>query len=385
MKYDDSAVMQINASLEQVGEDLRQYRDDTEKWVGETNARLQAVEQLAVKFETGGVGYAGLSGADHSPVSAQFTQALTESASFQPLSEWNVGTCRAKVGASLRAALTNEQGGSSGGAYIPSQPERGGIVGPALRPLRLLEALPSRPTDKDAVEFVQLNSTGDADEQILEGDEKAEIDFEGELVRAEIVTIAGHTTASRQVLSDHVALQQAIDQVIRHKLLARLEHQLINGQGGQGKILGLLAQATAFLPTIGTTPADIVGEALTRQADAGYMPGLVVMNPLDWYRIQITKTTDDDEYIFGSPTMPVPPSLWNTAIVRTPAMPQGQALTIDGMHVSVLDREQPSVMLSNSHKDYFTRNLVAILGELRAGLEVRDGFAVYRMDLNASS
>lgn len=55
------------------------------------------------------------------------------------------------------------------------------------------------------------------------------------------------------------------------------------------------------------------------------------------------------------------------------------------MHVSVLDREQPSVMLSNSHKDYFTRNLVAILGELRAGLEVRDGFAVYRMDLNASS
>lgn len=381
----ETAIRSINASLKQAGDDMKKYAADTEECIQGFGARLQAAEQFIVKLETGG-GFAGsISGADHSPVAAQFTQALTESTAFQSLSDWNVGTCRAKVGASLRAALTNEQGGSSGSAYIPSQPERGGIVSPALRPLRLLEALPSRPTDKDAVEFVQLNSTGDADEQILEGDEKAEIDFEGELVRAEIVTIAGHTTASRQVLSDHVALQQAIDQVIRHKLLARLEHQLINGQGGQGKILGLIAQATAFLPTIGTTPADIIGESLTRQADAGYLPGLVVMNPLDWYRIQITKTTDDDEYIFGSPTMPVPPSLWNTAVVRTPAMPEGQALTIDSMHVSVLDREQPSVMLSNSHKDYFTRNLVAILGELRAGLEVRDGFAVYRMDLNAST
>ncbi|MFG3996630.1 hypothetical protein ACGEND_11405 [Pseudomonas aeruginosa] len=38
-------------------------------------------------------------------------------------------------------------------------------------------------------------------------------------------------------------------------------------------------------------------------------------------------------------------------------------------------------MVSNSHKDYFTRNLVLILGELRAGLEVLDGQAIYLVDL----
>ncbi|MDF1693983.1 MAG: phage major capsid protein [Zhongshania sp.] len=282
-------------------------------------------------------------------------------------------------------STSNESGATSDDSYIAGQAERRGFVNEAQRPLRLLDALPSRPTISDSVEFIQLGSTGDASEQVNEGDEKAEIDVDGELATANIVTIAAHTTASRQVISDHSTLQGAIDRIVTHKLLSRLEHQIINGVGGQGKINGLLAQAVAFIPTIGVTPADIIGESLTRQADNGYVPNLVLMNPLDWFRIQITKSTTDEEYIFGSPTMPVPPALWNASIIRTPSVPEGTVLTVDTMFATVLDREAPSVMLSNSHKDYFTRNLLAILGELRAGLEVLDVFAVYKISIEASS
>ena len=63
-------------------------------------------------------------------------------------------------------------------------------------------------------------------------------------------------------------------------------------------------------------------------------------------------------------------------------MPQGKALIIDTSFVTLLDREQINVLLSNSHEDFFIRNLVAILGELRAGLEVTDLQAVYRVDLD---
>lgn len=54
---------------------------------------------------------------------------------------------------------------------------------------------------------------------------------------------------------------------------------------------------------------------------------------------------------------------------------------LDTAYITILDREAPDVMVSNSHKDYFTRNLVLILGELRAGLEVLDGQAIYLVDL----
>ena len=80
--------------------------------------------------------------------------------------------------------------------------------------------------------------------------------------------------------------------------------------------------------------------------------------------------------------LPIAPMLWNVPVVASPSVPLGQALTIDTSFVTVLDREAPSVMLSNSHADYFVRNLVAILGELRAGLEVRDTGAVNKVAID---
>jgi len=305
---------------------------------------------------------------------------------FATLQEWNAGTCRINMKAGIRAALTNDGAGGVGDTSVPRQPEQRGFVAEVSRPLRLLEALPRRPTTRDSVQFVQLSSEGDAAEQIKEGGEKAAIDFEGTPQTANIVTVAAHTTTSRQVLSDHAALQGAIDMVIRRKLLARLENQIVNGLGGEGRINGLRNQGTLFVPTIGTTPADIIGESLTRQADRGYLPNLVLVNPLDWFRLQITKkNAADQEYVFGSPTMPVPPALWNALVVPTASMPEGEAMTIDTAFTTVLDREAPSVLLSNSHKDYFTRNLVLILGELRAGLEVLDTAAIHKMSLSVGA
>src|SRR5690606_37502172 len=127
--------------------------------------------------------------------------------------------------------------------------------------------------------------------------------------------------------------------------------------------------------------AEVIGEALVRQADAGYLPNLIILNPMDWFRIQITKNNVEGEYIFGSPTMPVPPALWGTQIIATPSMPEGKGMSVDTAFVTVLDREKAGVLLSNSHKDYFTRNLVAILGELRAGLEVTDAAALWELDI----
>lgn len=367
----------INRSLGEVRDQLIAHRDGRE----EVAARLQTLEQIVAM---GGRG--GDLGLPASP-GAQALDTLRESHAFAALREWNQGTARVGISAGIRAIInTPSEGASSEGAYMPNQPERAGIYGPAPRPLRLLEVLPSRPTGADSVEHVRLHYTGNPAEQVREGDEKQAMEVEGELVRANISTIAAHVTASRQVLSDHAALQSNIDTTLRNRLLARLEHQLINGPGGEGKIEGLIQLAAAFVPTIGQTPADIIGEALVAQSDMGYTPSIVVMNPMDWFRLQLTRKAEaDQEYLFGSPTMPVPPSLWNTQVVRSPAMPQGEALTIDPAHVTLLDREAASVMLSNSHLDYFTRNLILILGELRAGLEVRDTWAVYHMNLAAPS
>lgn len=370
-----------------VKQSMEDVREDVRNQFGEMNYRVLHIEQQLASAGDGNSGLAGIVGGIAGSIGSIGSMVLADakdSHAYQALREWNQGTCRFKVNAPIRAALTHDP--DSNGTTMPSAPERGAIVTEGRRRLRLLDALPSRPTTSDAVEFVQLHTTGDAEEQEAEGDVKAEIEFDGELRRCEAATVAGHTTVSKQVLSDEASLRNSIDQVLRYKTLSKLEHMIVNGGSASssgGKISGFENDSTTFIPTIGTTPADIIGESLVRQADAGYLPNLVLMNTLDWFKLQITKNTDE-EYLFGSPTMPVPEALWNQVVIPSPAVSEGRAFTIDTSFTTVLDREQPNILLSNSHKDYMTRNLVLILAELRAGLEVTDLFAVYKIDLITS-
>lgn len=380
-------IQKINASLETVGTQLKSYKDSTESRLNGFQADMQAMQQAVAA----GALQAGANITAGPSFGTRAAEAISADPSFaaardQAQRSMKVGqfAARANIDASIKAALTNGGKGNTGDTGVPSQAERRGVIGPVLPPLRLLDVLPSRPTGSDAVEFVQFSGSGEAAEQEHEGDTKAELEFQGTESRAEIVTIAGWTTASKQVLADLPALQAQIDRVIRHKVLSKLEDRLINGVGGQGKINGLWNQATALVPSIGETPADMIGESLVTMANAGYAPSIVLMNPLDWFRLQITRKNDtDDEYVFGSPTAPAAPSLWNTHIVPTPSMAERRVLTIDTSLVTVLDREQMSVVLSNAHADYFVRNLVAILGELRAGLEILDTAAVRKFELPA--
>lgn len=376
---------ELAETKEVVGEMLNGWKDFTQSQAG-VQANLRQLEQMVAKLDNEGGSYHAAAGPS---IGTRAMDSLREDPAFTAAAE-AVGrgmkpsqfAARINLDGSIKAALTNEGRGREGDTGIPGQSDHRGHVGPVQRPLRLLDVLPSRPTTRDSVEFIQIGATGDAAEQIREGDEKAELEIDGTAQTANIVTIAAWTSASKQVLADHAALAQQVDRVIRHKVLSRLEHQIINGPGGDGRINGLLNQATVMVPAIGDTPADRIGESLVTLANGGYQPGLIVMNPMDWYRLQITrKNATDEEYVFGSPTAPAAPSLWNTPIVRTPSMPAGQVLTLDTGFVTVLDREQMTVMASNTHADFFIRNLVAILGEMRAGLEVLDPGAVHKFDL----
>lgn len=182
---------EINASLRELGEKVKAYKDGTEQSTTEVSMRLLQIEQVVAKIEAGGPG--GHVFANPESVGTRAAAAIGEDPAFaaardQAARNMKVGqfAARANVDASIRAALTNDGKGNAGDTSIPGQAERRGIVSPVLAPLRLLDALPSRPTSSDAVEFIQFSATGEAAEQEHEGDTKAELEFEGTPARAEI-------------------------------------------------------------------------------------------------------------------------------------------------------------------------------------------------------
>ena len=370
MATQDEQVKELNGHIARIAAGVQGYREE----VAATNSRVSALEQeLAAR---GGI--TGTQTASRGAIGQKLQAALSDSASFEHIRAWNEGTARLELPDLPLAALINEGKGS--GSVMPTRPDYAGIVGQVVPQPRLLQFLNTRQVHADSVEFVQLATANDAGYQEDEGAEKAELTFEGTKRKSHIATIAGWTSASRQVLGDNESLQQVIEQVMTAKLLNKLTYEIINGTGsdsdGDWKISGLLVEgATMALPTM-TSFADRIGEAVTRQQKLGFAPGVIAVHPTDWLTYISTAKDNEQRYLFGAPTMPVPPALWNLPVALEASVPQGHALVIDPAFVTVLDRQQPTILISNSHKDYFTKNLIAILAEMRDGLEVLDTGAV---------
>lgn len=371
-------------NLKEVQAKLQKYESSGAGNQEALQARLMEVEQ---KLIAGGVHSFRAVERPHNPLNDLLKEAEEEGDyGFSSLKKFSPNSSFKMSGdISIRAILTTDGWGGENDTSMPSQPQRVGVVGTPEAPLRLLDALPVQPVTSDSIEYVKMTSSGEAGEQLLHGDEKEEVDFSGELERSEIVTIAAHTAASKQVLDDNGNLVNEISRMLNFKLASRVEHQLINGDGSKGKISGLLVEAYHYIFSASAmSAADKIGAVLTTMELEGYQPSIVLMNPTDWFTIQTQKDLQE-QYLFGSPTSPQPPSLWTRRVVTSNSVPTGTVLCLDTNYIKILDRQRASVSMTNSHKDFFTRNLVSILGELRVGLAVYDEKACYRFSIAPSS
>ena len=281
-------------------------------------------------------------------------------------------------------ALTNTGRGVAGSTGYSVQPQRAdGLYNNPQRALTLLDVLPSLPVSVGTFEYMQLNGyTNNAAFQTEEGQAKAETGLPTQIVQAQVATLAHWIKASVQVLADAPALTQQVDNLLRYGLLAKLEAEIVSGAAGQGKIKGLIEHATDFTPTGTPTPADAIGQAVVSLNANGWVAGVIVLNPADWFAIASERAeTGNGQYVLGSPRDPSPPSLWGVPVVTTPSLAAGSALVLDPSQVAVLDREQPTMLASRDDGTNFTSNLVTILAEMRAGLAVFAPGAVLAVDI----
>lgn len=312
---------------------------------------------------------------------------FTESSQFQALVDGANSTGRVQVEGVNIKALTNAGQGVAGSIGYDIQPQRAeGLYNDPRRRLTLLDVLPSLPVTASSFEFVKLtNYVNTAAFQTEEGQQKAESNYEMVPETANIATIAHWTKASVQVLDDAPALTQRLMSLLEYGVLSKLESEIIGGAGGKGQITGLLAQGTDHVAPLnmdGTAMAPIerIGHAVTELQSNGWIPGLIILNPADWFVISTIKATDN-QYIMGSPGNPAPLSLWNVPVVLTPSLARNSAIVLDTAQVAILDRQIPTLAASRQDGENFTTNMVTILGELRAGLAVFAPGAVLIVDI----
>lgn len=105
------------------------------------------------------------------------------------------------------------------------------------------------------------------------------------------------------------------------------------------------------------------------QQTAMAQPTAVVMSIADDAAVDLAK--DSMGRFFGAGAFGTGPgTLWGLPRIASWFMPQGTALVADFKQAVLFDREQASISVSDSHSDYFVRNMLAVLGEARCAFAV---------------
>lgn len=302
-------------------------------------------------------------------------------------------------------------GGSdtSAGAFVVA--EQTGIVEMlGRRALTLRDLISVRRTGSDTVEYVRQTSHTNAAAPVAEatssaaptapatgpnplvlnanGGYKPEGAWAFERDTATVKTIAEWVPATKRSLADVAALEGLIRDELVADLKEEEEDQILTGDGTGENLEGILTaptQAQAWDTDLFTT----VRKALTKARKVGrVIPNGIVLAPEDVERIDLTRdasgaSANTGQYFGAGPFALGPRTLWGLPIVESEAMTPGVGLLGDFKKAVLWDREQASVTMTDSHADFFIRNLVAILAEERVAFAVTRPTAFVEMDLTA--
>lgn len=293
--------------------------------------------------------------------------------------------------AQFKALIT---GGSDAAGGVLNVPERfPGLVDLPQLPLGVLDLVTVGETDSNAVEFVRLlartinaaevaeavsaadigDGTGGT-ATAVQGGVKPESGLTFEEVIEGVKTIAHWIPGTRNQLSDAAFLRSLIDTEMQTGVLRRAERQILSGSGAAPNIRGIyntpgIASYTQGTAAAGEPLVDAIHRTFTLLRLAGFEPTAEAIHPNDWQEIRLDKD-DNGNYIFGPPSLAGVMQVWGVPVVSTIAATDGRPVCGEWARALFLIREAVKVLVSDSHKDWFTRNIVAILAEMRGVLVV---------------
>jgi len=340
--------------------------DSISKEYNELYERVQRVEQKGQFLAENRAGY---------DVGAE----VLKSEQFESFRNGRQGSARIE----LKTAIINTNPASTSQPLVQGD-RLSGIFTTPNRVLTLRDILPASTTDSNLIEYTRENAfTNNAGPQIsgspqqFENVTKPESAITFTLVTSPVITLAHWIPASRQVLDDSASLMSHINNRLMYGLKLKEEAQLLAGTGSNHQLNGLNTGATAYTvlsPTL-TNELDIIRSAIKQAHVAEYRPDFLVLNPSDWYDIEIKKVGSSDlRYVVGDPINMMAPRIWGLDGIVTNSQTSGKFLLGSRNACEIKDRQQAAVEISRENDTNFVKNMVTILAEERIG------FIIYRTE-----
>lgn len=373
----------LTKALEQHGAAVTSLGDSLD----EVKARLQELEQKSA----GGMIGTGYSGG----TADSLFKTMSDSESMRAVLDKKSSRGKNQVDSRMLLERKNTILGESGSPQEPSDTltqasRRPGVVAGAFRSLSLLDFMPMETTDSNMVEYTRESAYTNSAAETAEGTLKPETDVTFELVTDPVRTVPHFMKVSRQAWDDAPWLQGYLTERMRHAIQARLQSQIINGDGSSPNLAGITASGrhTVFTPETGESALDALNRCKYDLVTADYAPDFILINPKTWGAIErVRRGTSDEAFQLGEGgaaayvASGMPPVAWSVPVIPTNDLAQGKFIMGSRDAMRLVMRQQATVELFEQNSDDVQKNLLTIRAELRAALAVLVPAAVKYGDL----
>jgi HK97 family phage major capsid protein len=205
-----------------------------------------------------------------------------------------------------------------------------------------------------------------------EASAKTEVTMTFENYSAIVEKISAWIPISDEAVADAPTLRGYIDTRLTYMMGIREEAGVLSGTGTSPQILGLdnVPGIQTQSAVTGDLPAT-VGQAIGKVENVDGSANGVVANPLDYW-VAVTKryaNQFDNGFSTGAPATAETNITWGLPAVRTRGVASGTGYVADwAMGATLFDRQETTIKVTDSHSDYFTRNLLVIVAEKRVGV-----------------
>ena len=319
--YDYSKVKSLNGKPAQDYEvakhiqDLHREVEDLGLWVADQQKAAKQHEQASQFIKDTTEPVWSPPQPEHQPLKG-FGDFFVESDAFKSYkSGVGSGSARMDIGAhELKTLMTTSAGWAPENIRIPR------VELSAQRPIAVADNIPFFSTDQAAVVYMRESTFTNNAAEATEGAAYGEAALALTETTSTVRKIAVFLPVTDEQLSDVSGVRDYINQRLSYMLRARLDSQLLVGNGTAPNLEGLNSVTGINTTAKGSDPTpDAIYKSIRKCRAVGFSnPSVVFVHPSDWEDVRLLRDTNGN-YIWGPPSASAPLTIFGVPVVETTA------------------------------------------------------------------
>ena len=245
------------------------------------------------------------------------------------------------------------------------------------RAVHIRSLIPNGTTDAQTIRFPKESAYTDNAAATAQGSALGQSDFDLTATSVNVEKIGTFMKITEEMLADTPQLSSYLSARVPSKVLAIEDNQIMSGDGSSPNMSGLFTDGTAFTTSSGglfyqsvesANEYDVLIAALNQLALLNYTADSILLNPTDFHKIVLLKSTAN-EYLKNQVIQGIQPAIMGVPVTINTAIPAGKFLVGQlSVATQLWIRDGLGIEFSREDSDNFQKSFVTVRALMRAAL-----------------